>query len=65
MVMESDRSYNLVKINLHECDCGWGGREGANFGCPIRRVRETVGDFSDFRCSSAEDPGSSDDITIY
>lgn len=43
----------------------WEGREGANLGCPIRRDLEAVGDFSVFNRSSVEEPGSSEDITMY
>jgi hypothetical protein len=44
---------------------GCGARDGANLGCPIRRDLEAVGDFSVFDLSSVEEPGSSEDITIY
>jgi hypothetical protein len=36
-----------------------------NLGCPIRRGLEAAGDFSLLLRSSVEDPGSSEDITIY
>lgn len=44
---------------------GRGGRDGVNFGCPIRRVLEGVGDFFVMRLSFVEDPGSSEDMTTY
>ena len=61
----SCESYELTTSCLLECDFGRRGCEGVNFGCPIRRVLETVGDFSELRCSSVEDPGSSEDMTMY
>ena len=44
---------------------GWGGREGVNLGCPIRRGLEVAGDFSPLLRSSVEEPWSSEEMTIY